>query len=107
MVSRRRDADTGPASQDSRLRAFTSDWSGLPLVMCVFEKEFKMLVLSRKLSEQILIGSEIAITIIEIRKGVVRIGIQAPKTMNVVRAELLETINIVRPQLLAKDAASC
>jgi len=66
-----------------------------------------MLVLSRKLSEQILIGSEIAITIIEIRKGVVRIGIQAPKTMNVVRAELLETINIVRPQLLAKDAASC
>ena len=66
-----------------------------------------MLVLSRKLSEQILIGSEIAITIIEIRKGVVRIGIQAPKTMNVVRAELLETNNIVRPQLLAKDAASC
>jgi len=66
-----------------------------------------MLVLSRKLSEQILIGSEIAITIIEIRGDRVRVGIQAPKIMNVVRAELLETINIVRPQLLAKDAASC
>jgi hypothetical protein len=45
VVSRRRDADTGPASQDSRLRAFTSDWSGLPFSsMCVvFEKEFKCL----------------------------------------------------------------
>lgn len=48
-----------------------------------------MLVLSRKLSEQILIGSDIAITIIKIRAGVVRIGIDAPKAINIVRPELL------------------
>jgi len=49
----------------------------------------KMLVLSRKLSERILIGDDIAIMVIEIRPGVVRIGIDAPKTVKIVREELV------------------
>jgi len=48
-----------------------------------------MLVLSRKISERILIGNDIAIMIIEIRPGVVRIGIDAPKDMHIVREELI------------------
>jgi len=48
-----------------------------------------MLVLSRKLSERILIGDDIAIMVIEIRPGVVRIGIDAPKTVKIVREELV------------------
>lgn len=47
-----------------------------------------MLVLSRKTSERILIGDEIAITIVRIGPNSVRIGIEAPKTMNIVREEL-------------------
>ena len=47
-----------------------------------------MLVLSRKTSERILIGDEIAITIVRIGPNSVRVGIQAPKTMNIVREEL-------------------
>lgn len=48
-----------------------------------------MLVLSRKTSERILIGDDIAITIVRIGPNSVRIGIEAPKTMNIVREELL------------------
>ena len=51
-----------------------------------------MLVLSRKISERILIGDDVAIaitiTILRIGPNHVRIGIEAPKTMNIVREEL-------------------
>jgi carbon storage regulator len=47
-----------------------------------------MLVLSRKTSERILIGDEIAITIVRIGPNSVRVGIEAPKAMNIVREEL-------------------
>ncbi len=47
-----------------------------------------MLVLSRKTSERILIGDDVAITIVRIGPNSVRIGIEAPKSMNIVREEL-------------------
>jgi carbon storage regulator len=48
-----------------------------------------MLVLSRKISERILIGDDVAITIVRIGPNSVRIGIDAPKAMRIVRHELL------------------
>ncbi len=50
-----------------------------------------MLVLSRKSGERILIGDEIAITIVRIGPNTVRLGIDAPKNMNIVREELCIT----------------
>ena len=47
-----------------------------------------MLVLSRKTSQRILIGAEIKITIVRIGPNSVRIGVEAPKSMNIVREEL-------------------
>ena len=47
-----------------------------------------MLVLSRKTSERILIGDEIVITIVRIGPNSVKLGIDAPKHMNIVREEL-------------------
>ncbi|MEZ6122544.1 MAG: carbon storage regulator [Planctomycetaceae bacterium] len=47
-----------------------------------------MLVLSRKAGERILIGDDVAITIVRIGPNSVRVGIEAPKTMNIVREEL-------------------
>ncbi|MFM7832456.1 MAG: carbon storage regulator [Planctomycetaceae bacterium] len=47
-----------------------------------------MLVLSRKMSERILIGDEISITIVRIGPNSVRIGVEAPRNMSVVRSEL-------------------
>lgn len=47
-----------------------------------------MLVLSRKIGERIWIGDDIAVTVVRITGGGVRIGIEAPNEMPVVREEL-------------------
>ncbi len=47
-----------------------------------------MLVLSRKVGERIWIGDEISITVVRITGGGVRLGIEAPVEMPVVREEL-------------------
>ena len=47
-----------------------------------------MLVLSRKNGEEILIGSDVCITVVEVRRGRVRLGIVAPKEIPIVRTEL-------------------
>jgi carbon storage regulator len=47
-----------------------------------------MLVLSRKIGEEIVIGNTIRITVVEIRGGKVRIGIVAPKDVLVDRQEI-------------------
>ncbi len=48
-----------------------------------------MLVLSRKLSQQILIGSDIAITVVKIEGNHVRLGIEAPPGVSILRDELI------------------
>ena len=47
-----------------------------------------MLVLSRKIGERILIGDEISITVVRLTNGGVRLGIEAPSKMPVMREEL-------------------
>ena len=47
-----------------------------------------MLVLSRKVGEQIQIGDDIRVTVVRIAGGGVRIGIEAPDEMPVFRQEL-------------------
>lgn len=48
-----------------------------------------MLVLSRKVNEAIRIGAEIKITIVRIGPHTVRVGIDAPDHLKIVREELL------------------
>ena len=48
-----------------------------------------MLVLSRKTNDSILIGDDITIKVIEVRGSGVRIGIEAPKEVGIMRSELL------------------
>ncbi len=47
-----------------------------------------MLVLTRKLDEKIQIGDNITITLIRVQGNTVRIGIDAPRDIRVIRAEL-------------------
>lgn len=47
-----------------------------------------MLVLSRKRGERIFIGEGICITVVEIDRNKVRIGIEAPKDVSIFREEL-------------------
>ena len=48
-----------------------------------------MLVLSRKLGEKIFIGENICITVVDIDRGKIRLGIDAPRNVPIYRQELL------------------
>jgi carbon storage regulator len=48
-----------------------------------------MLVLSRRQSEQIVIGRDIRITVVNVERDQVRIGIDAPRNVVVLREELV------------------
>ena len=52
------------------------------------ENQTRMLVLSRHIGESIVIDKNITVTIIGIRKGKVRFGIDAPKDVCVDREEV-------------------
>ena len=51
-----------------------------------------MLILTRKLGEQITIGDDITITLLEIKGSHVKLGIKAPKTIIIHRQEIYEKI---------------
>ena len=51
-----------------------------------------MLILSRKLGETILLDDKISITVVEVSKGVVKLGIDAPKEMMILRKELKDIV---------------
>ena len=51
-----------------------------------------MLILSRKTDQQIKIGDDITLTIIEIHDGQVRIGVEAPRNIKVFRQEVFNAI---------------
>ena len=51
-----------------------------------------MLVLARKLDESIVIGDDVVVKVISIDKGVVKLGIDAPSSISIVRSELLEDV---------------
>ena len=51
-----------------------------------------MLVLTRRPGESIVVGQDIVITVIEIKGGQVRIGIDAPREIDVYREEIYEQV---------------
>ncbi len=51
-----------------------------------------MLVVTRKVGQRILIGENIAVTLLKISGGGVRIGIDAPAEMPVMREELAQEV---------------
>jgi len=57
-----------------------------------------MLVLSRKKNERILIGKDVVVTLVRIKGDVVRIGIEAPKSIRVLREEVATKIDSQTPR---------
>lgn len=51
-----------------------------------------MLVLSRKPGERIHIGNDITITVLEINGKLARIGVEAPRNIDILRSEIKEQI---------------
>lgn len=51
-----------------------------------------MLVISRKKGESLLIGDDIEITVIKLEDGSVKLGVNAPKEVTILRKELYEEV---------------
>jgi len=51
-----------------------------------------MLVLTRKIGEGIVIGEDVTVTIVEMKGGNVRIGIDAPRDKKIYRQEIFDRI---------------
>ncbi len=64
-----------------------------------------MLVLTRKVGEQILIGDDIVITVLDSRGDGVRIGIDAPRGVKIQREEVLRAVTEANLAAAAADAA--
>ena len=64
-----------------------------------------MLVLTRKAGEGIIIGEDIKITVVELKGGGVRIGIDAPREMKVHRQEVFERIKAENKEAVRWDIA--
>jgi carbon storage regulator len=60
-----------------------------------------MLVLTRKLMEKLYIGDDICVTVVRLEGGQVRLGIDAPREVTVVRAELVPERAAARPNTAA------
>lgn len=54
-----------------------------------------MLVLSRREDQTVVIGDNIVLTVLRIQGNTVRIGIQAPRDVRIVRGELIERASAV------------
>ncbi|EFL93955.1 carbon storage regulator CsrA [Mobiluncus curtisii] len=52
-----------------------------------------MLVLSRRVGEKIVIGDGIVVTVVEVHRDSVRLGVDAPRSVPVNRAELVQAVS--------------
>ncbi len=52
-----------------------------------------MLVITRQPGDSLLIGEDIWVTVLEVSGDRVKIGITAPRSVSVMRSEVLETLN--------------
>lgn len=63
-----------------------------------------MLVLSRKVGEQIRIGADICVTVVSVKGGRVTLGVEAPREIPVNRSELIDA---TRSQRSTAQAIPC
>ena len=65
-----------------------------------------MLVLSRKIGEVITVGTSVKITVLSFDRGVVRLGIEAPKSIPVHRKEVYDKIIEMNKQAAKTELAA-
>jgi carbon storage regulator len=66
-----------------------------------------MLILTRKIGEGVILNDNITVRVIDISKGLVKLGFDAPKEMMILREELAQAIkesNIEASRSVASDA---
>nr|WP_106783728.1 carbon storage regulator CsrA [Lysinibacillus timonensis] len=62
-----------------------------------------MLILSRKVGETIWIGEEVEIFISEVKGEQVKIGIRAPRNINIIRGELRQDVSTSNTESVVKN----
>lgn len=65
-----------------------------------------MLVLSRRLGESVVIGHDITVTVLEVRGEMVRLGIDAPRSVQVHREEVFRELQEANRAAAAADDAT-
>ena len=68
-----------------------------------------MLVLTRKAGESVVIGDEVVVRVLEVRGDVVRVGIDAPRDVQVHRQEVYDAVreaNIAAAAAASEEAVS-
>jgi carbon storage regulator len=64
-----------------------------------------MLILTRRVGEKIVVNDDIVITVVEVGRDTVRIGIEAPRSVSVHRHEVWSQIVTENEAALAGDSA--
>ncbi|MDQ1691085.1 MAG: carbon storage regulator [Pseudonocardiales bacterium] len=60
-----------------------------------------MLILTRRVGESIIVGDDVTVTVFEVRGDAVRIGIDAPRTVQVHRQEVYEELQRANEQAVS------
>lgn len=64
-----------------------------------------MLVLSRKVGESLIIGHDVVVTVVEFRGDQVRLGVRAPRSVQVHREEVYEEVSRQNREAAGIDVA--
>lgn len=62
-----------------------------------------MLVLSRKVNEEVVVGSDVTVRVLSLNGGVVKLGIEAPQSVPVHRREVYERLSQGKKTAVAVD----
>lgn len=65
-----------------------------------------MLVLARKINESIMIGDEIEVVVVDIKGDQIKLGIRAPRSVSVHRAEIFKEIQEQNKKAVASAPSS-
>lgn len=64
-----------------------------------------MLVVTRKINEAFLLGEDVKIVVLDIDSERVKIGIEAPRSLKILRAELLREVSSLNQEANVADIA--
>lgn len=65
-----------------------------------------MLVLTRRPGESVMVGEDVVVTVLEVRGEVIRLGIQAPRSIQVHREEVFRELQAANREAASpKDSA--
>lgn len=62
-----------------------------------------MLVLTRRAGESLMIGDDVVVTVLDTRGDVVRIGIKAPRSVQVHREEVYQELRVANREAASPD----